>query len=96
MHFTINSKFIAIEKFSATISFTNSILASHTYNIAKTGYTPIGIVSMNIGGNVAAFPYAYDFSTVTNNAWVYLRTYNNSALTADVTVAMNVLYKKTT
>lgn len=48
---------------------------------------------MSIGGNVAAFPYCWDFSRNTKQAWIYLRSANNNGITTDVTVIFSILYK---
>ena len=88
------SRILVSQKFTTTITFSDSSIASGSINIAKTGYIPIAIASFDIGGNVAAFPYKLNFSDQTNMAWVDLRTYNNAATTASVSVSIVVLYKK--
>ena len=62
-----------------------------TANVAKTGYTPIGIVEIGLSSNYMVLS-GY---TVSNNSYLQIIVWNYES-TRDQTVTATVLYKKNT
>lgn len=79
---------IVVESKSAT--FTPSSTGNVSINIAKTGYTPIGIVGIT-GQNTSVMSYSDWYVESSSNAKVY---YKASSTSYEVTLTLHVLYKK--
>ena len=70
----------------------NSVLgATQSFSIAKSGYTPLGIVDFNASNNYANILKA---NISGNTAYVRVSNLSNSQITT--TVSIKVLYQKTT
>ena len=79
---------IVVESKSAT--FTPTSTGNVSINIAKTGYTPIGIVGIT-GQNTSVMSYSDWYVESSSNAKVY---YKASSTSYEVTLNLHVLYKK--
>lgn len=79
---------IVVESKSAT--FTPTSTGNVSINIAKTGYTPIGIVGIT-GQNTSVMSYSDWYVESSSNAKVY---YKASSTSYEVTLTLHVLYKK--
>ena len=79
---------IVVESKSAT--FTPASTGNVSINIAKTGYTPIGIVGIT-GQNTSVMSYSDWYVESSSNAKVY---YKASSTSYEVTLTLHVLYKK--
>ena len=70
----------------------NGYSGALSVNVAKSGYTPIGIVGISKSGGSSLYCFVSNYSISGNNITFYLRnTYNGSAT---VTTTFSVLYKK--
>ena len=79
---------IVVESKSAT--FTPTSTGNVSINIAKTGYTPIGIVGIT-GQNTSVMSYSDWYVESSSNAKVY---YKASSTSYEVTLNLHILYKK--
>lgn len=65
-----------------------------TYNVSKSGYTPIGIITINKSGSGSGHCVISQFRISDNNAIVAIRNLNSTAAT--VSMSITVLYKELT
>lgn len=81
---------IVVESKSATFTPASTSSSSVTVNIAKTGYTPIGIVGIT-GQKTSVLSYSDWYVESNTSAKVY---YKASSTSYEVTLTLHVLYKK--
>ena len=81
---------IVVESKSATFTPASTSSSNVTVNIAKTGYTPIGIVGIT-GQNTSIMSYSDWYVESNTTAKVYYRA---SSTSYEVTLTLRVLYKK--
>lgn len=81
---------IVVESKSATFTPASTASSNVTVNIAKTGYTPIGIVGIT-GQNTSIMTYSDWYVDSNTTAKVYYRA---SSTSYEVTLTLRVLYKK--
>lgn len=81
---------IVVESKSATFTPAGTGSSNVTVNIAKTGYTPIGIVGIT-GQNTSIMSYSDWYVDSNTTAKVYYRA---SSTSYEVTLELKVLYKK--
>ena len=79
-------------------SIANGSTASGTVSVAKTGYTPIGIVGMdvsNASSSGASWSTTYCYIWYLSGTTVNFSFRNYNSITAKIKIVFSVLYKRT-
>lgn len=85
--------FVVEEVSSSSFNVAANAAAESSFSVAKTGYTPLGIVGLNYGGTGVSFLSIYRMRLTGTTAYCAVRNLNNSQATG-ITLTFNVLYVK--
>ena len=85
--------FVVEEVSSSSSNVAANAASESSFSVAKTGYTPLGIVGFNYGGSGVSFLSIYRMRLTGTTAYYAVRNLNNSQATG-ITVTFNVLYVK--